>query len=710
MKHRPLVRRRITAAALAVTVSVSLAVTALTVSAPTASALDNGQGRTPQMGWNSWNAFRCDINESKIKAAADAIVSSGLKAVGYQYVNIDDCWQAPERDASGRLQPDPIRFPSGIAAIADYVHAKGLKLGIYATPGTRTCANIWDNYPGRLGSLGHESQDAQTFASWGVDYLKYDWCQADQDGVNAEQAFTKMRDALAATDRPVFYSIHREPQLPVDSWRPAVANSWRTTPDIRDTWSSMIGIARANQPLASYARPGAWNDPDMLEVGNGGMTPTEYRTHMSLWAMMAAPLLMGTDLTTATAATLDILGNRDVIAVDQDLLGRQGTVVSRTGDLVVMSKSLADGSQAVTLTNEGAATATISTTAQEIGIGGASSYSLKDLWSKATSTTSGTISASVAPHATVMYRVTPSAQVAPGTGVHQLSDLTWTSQINGWGPVERNLSNGEQAAGDGRALTINGTSYTKGLGVHAASEITYFLGGNCTSFTAQVGVDDEVATNGSVVFQAFRDGVKVADSGLLTGADAARSLSANVVGGKELKLVVTDGGNGKPHDHADWADAKLSCGTGPSAGTHALSDLTWTSQINGWGPVERNLSNGEQAAGDGRALTINGTSYTKGLGVHAASEITYFLGGNCTSFTAQVGVDDEVATNGSVVFQAFRDGVKVADSGLLTGADAARSLSANVVGGKELKLVVTDGGNGKPHDHADWADAKLSCG
>ncbi|MEV6527948.1 NPCBM/NEW2 domain-containing protein [Longispora sp. NPDC051575] len=550
----PLTRRSL-AAVLAAFV---LTTTALTVTGSSATASDNGLALTPQMGWNSWNAYRCAIDQAKIRGAADALVSTGLAAAGYKYVNVDDCWQASTRDANGRLRGDPTRFPDGMKALADYVHAKGLKFGIYATPGTRTCANIWDNYPGTLGSKGREALDAATFASWGVDYLKYDWCDADQDGVDPRAGFTLMRDALADTGRPVLYSIHREPQLPMDPWRAEIANSWRTTPDIRDTWSSMIGIAHANQPLSGYARPGAWNDPDMLEVGNGGMTATEYRTHMSLWAQMAAPLLIGTNLTAASPDTIAILTNPDVLAVNQDTLGRQGTVVSSTGGLVVMSKPLADGSRSATLTNETGATATVTTTATALGIGGSASYTLKDLWSRTTTTTTGTISASVPAHGTVMYRVTP-AGTTPPSGTVYLSDLQPVSSTNGWGPVEKDTSVGEAAAGDGHTLTINGATYAKGLGVHAASEVRYNVPAGCTTVTADVGVDDEVTSTGSVGFQIWKDTTKVADSGTRTFAQAATRLTADISGGSVLRLVVTDAGDGIAYDHADWADARLTC-------------------------------------------------------------------------------------------------------------------------------------------------------
>ncbi|MBD0743384.1 NPCBM/NEW2 domain-containing protein [Streptomyces sp. CBMA152] len=683
---------------------VALAATA----APPAAAVDNGQARTPQMGFNNWNSTHCraEFNEAMAEGIADTFVSQGLKNAGYTYVNIDDCWALPSRDASGNLVPDPVRFPHGIKAVADYVHSKGLKFGLYSSAGTKTC-----DVQGFPGGLGHEQQDANLWASWGVDYLKYDNC--NNSGVDAQQRYKAMGDALKtatrATGRPILYSICEWGSNQPWTWAPNVGNSWRTTGDISDNWSSMISIAHQNQSLAPYAGPGGWNDPDMLEVGNGGMTDTEYRTHFSLWSQMAAPLLIGSDLRSASASTLAILKNTDVIAVDQDALGKQGTVVSNSGGLVVMSKPLADGGRSVTLTNENTSARTISTTVKDIGIGGASSYALKDLWSKATSTTKNAISASVPAHGTVMFRVTPGSPVPPPTGVNQLSDLPWTSAVGGWGPVERDRSNGEQAAGDGHTLTIGGVTYAKGLGTHAPSDISYYLGGSCSTLGVDVGVDDEVTNNGSVVFQIWRDSTLVADSGLRTAADPPKHLTADLKGGTKLRLVVTDGGDGINFDHADWADAKLACGHGPSAGTHDISDLTWESATNGWGPVEKDRSNGEQAAGDGTPLTINGTVYAKGLGTHAPSSVAYYLGGTCSSLTTAVGVDDEVTTKGSVDFQIWRDSTLVAESGTLTSADAAKQLTADVTGAMEVRLVVTDAGDGIDYDHADWAGPRLTC-
>jgi alpha-galactosidase len=385
-------------------------------------------------------------------------------------------------------------------------------------------------------------------------------------------------------------------------------------------------------------------------------------------------------------------------------------VVSSSGGLVVMSKPLANGDRAVTLTNENTTAKTVTTTAQDVGVGGASSYALKDLWSKAASSTGGTISASVPAHGTVMFRVTPGSPVPPPAGLNQLSDLSWTSAVNAWGPVERDHSNGEQAAGDGKALIIGGATYAKGLGTHAASDISYYVGGLCKKLTVDVGVDDEVGANGSVDFQVYRDSTLAADSGTRTGNDAAAHLTADLTGGTTLRLVATNAGDGMNYDHADWADAKLSCGNGPSAGAHALSDLNWSSAVNGWGPVERDRSNGEQPAGDGRTLTIGGATYSKGLGTHATSTVVYYLGGGCSTLSTDVGVDDESATAGSVVFQVYRDGTKVADSGVVTASDTAHHLTASLSGGTELRLVVTDAGDGNTSDHADWAGPVLTCG
>ena len=534
------------------TLLTALATLAATAVIPASSAaLPDGLALTPPMGFNNWNSTQCraEFNETMIKGIADLFVSQGLREAGYQYVNIDDCWALPQRAANGDLVPDPARFPSGIKALADYVHGKGLKFGIYTSAGTKTCNTL-----GFPGGLNHEQQDANLFASWGVDYLKYDNC--NNEGVDARTRYQAMRDALQRTGRPIVLSIcewgENQPWL----WAADTGHLWRTTGDISDTWSSMLDIFKRNAALAPYGGPGHWNDPDMLEVGNGGMTDTEYRSHFSLWAMMAAPLLIGSDLRTATPATLNILTNHDLIAVDQDPLGRAGRVVRAGGGTHVLAKPLSNGDMAVALFNENDAEATISTDLREIGLG-AATYSVRDLWTKSVDTTASSLSALVPSHGTVVYRL--SRLSSPPAGTTPLSDLIELRAFNGWGPFERNLSNGEQTLGDGRTITVQGTTFRKGLGMHAFGDVEYQLNRRCSTVTAQVGVDDETGDRGSVVFQIFADGVLRADSGVMTGSAAAKTLQANVSGAEQVRLVVTDAGDGIDYDHADWADAKVTC-------------------------------------------------------------------------------------------------------------------------------------------------------
>jgi alpha-galactosidase len=372
-------------------------VTGLTAaSAQPAATLDNGLAPTPPMGWNDWNAFGCDVSEQLVENTARVMVTSGFKAAGYDHVNIDDCWLTRSRDANGDLVPDPTKFPDGISGVAAYVHSLGLKLGVYESAGATTCAG----YPG---SLGHEQQDAATFASWGVDYLKYDNC--DNQNVQWPTRYDAMRDALAATGRPIEYSLCEWGQDNVWTWGAGTGNLWRTTGDINDSFASLLSNFHQNVRLAGFAGPGHWNDPDMLEVGNGGMSGTEDRSEFSLWAEMAAPLIAGTDLTRATPATLATYLNKDVIAVDQDPLGRQGMEIASAGGLDVLAKPLADGSVAVTLFNENATAATISTTASAAGLAAARAYRLDDLWQHRSTESGGTISASVPGHGVAMFRV-----------------------------------------------------------------------------------------------------------------------------------------------------------------------------------------------------------------------------------------------------------------------------------------------------------------
>jgi len=300
--------------------------------------------------------------------------------------------------------------------------------------------------------------------------------------------------------------------------------------------------------------------------------------------------------------------------------------------------------------------------------------------------------------------------VAPGDNF--LSDLTWTSAFSAWGPIEKDRSNGEQTANDGRALTVGGQNFTKGLGMHANAEVRYALNGQCTTFSALVGIDDEVGNKGSVAFQLWNGNVKLYDSGVLRGSDSAVAVNVPVKGIQELRLIASDAGDGIDYDHADWGNAKVSCAAPSPNASAYLSDLAYNAATNGWGPVEKDLSNGEQVAKDGHVLTLNTKTYSKGLGVHANSAITYPLGGQCSTFTTDVGLDDEIDQQtqyGAVVFQIYGDGVKLFDSGTMRGSSITQTATVNVAAMKQLQLVVNAVGDSNWYDHADWAGARLEC-
>ncbi len=369
-------------------------------------ASGEGLALTPPMGWNSWNKFGCDVSEKLIRETADAQVATGLKDAGYQYLVIDDCWQV-KRDEKGRIVPDPDRFASGMKALADYVHGKGLKFGLYSDAGTGTCEK-------RPGSKGHEEQDARTYAEWGVDYLKYDWCNAE--GQDTRDSYGKMSRALRGSGRAIVFSICEWGSTRPWLWAQGVGHLWRSTGDIQDCWDcgkswggmGVVHIIDILADLHPYAGPGHWNDPDMLEVGNGGLTPAESRAHFSFWCLFAAPLIAGNDLRSMSKETLEILTNREAIAVDQDALGMQGRKVRDNGPQEVWMKPLFDGSRAVILFNRGTEAGPIAVAWEELGLAPGGKAVVRDLWKKADlGSFAGRFEAKVEPHDVVMVRVTP---------------------------------------------------------------------------------------------------------------------------------------------------------------------------------------------------------------------------------------------------------------------------------------------------------------
>ena len=632
---------------------------AMAVPSGPALALDNGLALTPPMGFNDWNAFGCSVSEQLIEQTADLFVSSGLAAAGYQYVNIDDCWMLKSRDPqTGRLVPDPAKFPDGIKGTADYVHAKGLKLGIYSDAGTQTCAG----YPG---SLGHEDLDAQTFADWGVDYLKYDNCYNQSDGSRADyvRRYTTMRDALAKTGRPIVFSVCEWGSSQPWEWAPEVGNLWRTTGDVSDNWASVRSIIAANAPLYPYAGPGHWNDPDMLEVGNGGMTGTEYRTHLSMWAMMAAPLIIGTDLRTASADTLAVLGNRDVIAVDQDRLGRQATVVSNAAGLMVLDKPLAGGDHAIALYNATDTLATVSVPTAATGLRHAPAYRLRDLWTGAVTQARSTIEAAVPAHGTAVYRVRPmaaTAGVAPAVTVAGGLDTL--------------------VPGPGGALATTVTN--RGVGAIRDARV---------SVAAPAGWTASAST-------AARSASLRTDASLRTAW--AVTVPDDVRAGRYVLTVTASYTWGRQHRTATASEVGSVVVTAPGAGRWYLSGLSAASDSNGLGPVEVDQSNGGPDPGDGNLITVGGHVYDHGLGTSTGSEVRYYLGGRCSALATDVGVDDEDTSGRSATFSVYTDDTVAAQR------DDTGTLTADLTGARWLRLVTTAAGT----VHTDWANPVLRCG
>ncbi|MFL6077926.1 MAG: NPCBM/NEW2 domain-containing protein [Mycobacteriales bacterium] len=623
---------------------------------------------TPPMGWNDWYAFFCDLDESLVEQTADAIVSSGMKAAGYRYVNLDDCWASHDRDAAGNLQADPVKFPHGIKAVADYVHARGLELGIYEDVGTKTCAG----YPG---SYGHVQQDADTFASWGVDFVKVDWCNvpfADFPGLTQQQVaiqlYTAYSEALKATGRPMVFSICEwNPKLEPWTWAPAISNLWRTNNDYGDTWRQVLANLDQEAPLAPYAGPDHWNDPDILQVGLGGangLGPDGDRAHFTMWAMLSAPLLAGNDLRSMSADTKATLTNREVIALDQDPLGAQATRLTRDGDADVWVKRLANGDRAVMLLNRGDTPRDIATTARAAGLGRSGAYTLRDLWAHRTTETAGRIAASVPAHGAVVYRVAP-------------------------------LRDGE--VGD----------YPPATDVEVTADVPPVAAGS----------EFRLARPGQVVpvTATFHDGGRQATHDVRLALAAPPGWSVRTVGSGRWEVTVPAGAAAGEYPLTAtatyrWDDHRGSV-TGqsgiavavPPAGTPYLSDLAWLSADNGYGPVKIDTNY------YGDPLTVHGVTYPHGLWTNAVASLQYYVGGGCSRFTVDVGIDDSTQGRGSVVFQVYADGVQVADSGTVRGGAAAVHLDVPVTGAQVLRLAVGDAGDGISYDNADWGSPLLTC-
>ena len=640
--------------------------------------------RPPVLAWSSWNAFASQIDAQLIMKQADALVSTGLKDAGYQYVNIDEGWWEGARDANGNIIPRAEKWPDGMKAVADYIHSKGLKAGIYTDAGHSGCG--WGNYnSSRSGSEGYYQQDFEQFQRWGFDYVKVDWCGGNAEGLDPKTTFTEVSKALTAatavTGHPMLLSICEWGlQQPWD-WGAGLAISWRTGGDIINPGQDatfrgiMASFDAGVHPTGQHT--GYYNDLDMMTVGMPGMRAQDDQTLMSLWSVMGSPLIEGADLTQLSPGSISALTNRRVLAVDQDPRGLPGVQLQNSNGLQVYEKVLfGSGRRAVVLLNRSSETASMSVPLSSMGL--LPSATVRDVWEDDslladTTLDRGTINQSVPAESVKMFVVdghdAPPEPASFGSPTRTADEIRFTRKIGSLGLKLVDVSyvnTGPRARA--ASMTTNETTTTILLPPTGAH------GGTVSAI-----VDMRPGTN-TLSFSGSDPALPDGDASL----PDIRSVHVSNVG---PQVVL----NAPPH------------------GTAYVSDLQWTYQTNGWGPVERDMSNGEQAAGDGNPITIEGQIYAKGIGTNSPSEVDVYLGGQQCVFSSDVGVDDEVGLKGSVVFQVWADNTKVADSGLMTGADPAKYVTANLSGAQFLRLVVTDAGNGMNFDHADWADAQVTC-
>jgi alpha-galactosidase len=677
-------RRIRTIIAVAATAAGLLVVPAVT---QPAAALDNGLARTPYLGWNTYYGLGTHFNEQTIKAEADAIVSRGLKAAGYRYVWLDGGWWNGSRAADGTITVDPNQWPDGMKAVADYIHSNGLLAGIYTDAGSTGCGG------GDQGSYGHYQQDANTFAAWGFDAVKVDFCGGTAQQLDPAVAYGKFRDALLnnSSHRPMLFNICNPmvPEyhgVPYDrsayvSYRfgPSTGNSWRTYTDIGFShsiqWADVLRNYDKNALHPEAAGPGHWNDPDYLGP-ELGMTPAEAQAQFSLWAVAAAPLIIGSDVRALSQQTIDMLTNRDVLAIDQDPLGVQGTAVSTQGDGQVWVKPLANGDRAVALLNRGDAPLSISTTATAVGLGGAGAYVEHNLWTGDVTQTAARIGATVAPNSVVLLRVsagTP-AGIAPAT----------------------ELTAPQVAATPGTPLLL--------VTPDTATPVTATFTDDGRTPVTDVRLEVDVPAGWTVAGETT--GGTVAPGSSLDARWTVTPPAGTLPGRYVLTDYVTYTWDGRTSATRGGSLTVVVPDSPPSGATY-LSDHTWLSATSGWRTPQLDQSVG------GGSIRMGGTSFAKGIGVASPSRVDYFLGGNCTRLSGTVGIDDAVNNvgpeGGTATFAVVADAQPRYESGLVDRT-ATHTFDVDLTGVRVLSLQVGDGGDGGYNDRADWAGLQLTCG
>ncbi|WP_158641365.1 NPCBM/NEW2 domain-containing protein [Amycolatopsis eburnea] len=608
----------------------------------------------PPMGisWSrGWN--QCPrIDDAKVRAAVDMLVSTGLRDAGYTYVNIAGCWAQPTRAADGSLRPDTAKYPDLPGLIA-YVHANGLKFGLYSGTGAQTCGGAMP------GSRDHEQQDAQTFAAWGVDYLAYDTC-GGENGVAA--AAKKMSDALKASGRPILLAMIDTMSNNYHQWEwapGAGAHTWQLASDLAEPLASVMQAVDRQPSLAGLTGPGGWSDPGYLNFSY--LDPAPRRTQFSLWALMNAPLIPNESF------PLDTIANRDVIAVDQDWSGTPGYKVRDLSDAEVWAKPMSDGSVAVLLLNRGSYAQTIPFDLAEAGIAAAPAYRVRDLWAGTELTSTGTLRASVPALSSVFYRAWP--------GQPSTADPLVTLGVQ----LPEGFLAGQQVDGTVTLTNDGDTPITD-----ARYTITVPAGWQLDG-SAQVDVP-RVSPGSTVTREITLRPTAAPAAKLLVGASGGYT---NALGTRTA---------------AGSAEAPLV--TAPPAGTTTyLSTRPWLYSENGSGPVERG------SVANGRAMSIGGVGYqpNSGVGVHAPSVIRLYLGGACKSFSVQYGVDDVSSPQATVAFRVLGDGRELFATGIVRPGVKPQRLTLPVTGVQQLAIAVDDGGDGSAGEYADWIAPNVTC-
>lgn len=614
---------------------------------------------TPPMGWSS-RSLGCTVSEAAIRQAADRMPA------GYRYVIVDDCWRAPHGN------PDPARFPTGMKALADYVHGKGLKFGLSLSAGTKACTG------GGLGSYKREAADAAQVRDWGVDYIKYDWCNiplADFPGKTtrdiAQALYPPMREALG--DSIAFAMNNEEGSTVPWLWGKDVATTWRTnlvTRPIADTYAGMFTVWETAMLRTDYAGRGSWADPDLIQAGRGGMTEAEYRSQFSLWSVAAAPLILQ-----SLDAPASIVGNPKVIAVDQDPLGAMGTFAQTDGWYHVIAKPLQNGDKAVVLFNESDREATISVKGSRLKLPEARRYRVEDLWTGDVWSTTGDLSAAVPAHSSVMYRIGASREQAAPLMSFEVDPPAFLG--------DNRPSTFEPGKEREVVTTVTNTGATERL--------------RDVAVTLAVPEGWQVAARTPARAGSLAEGQTFTVKWAVTPPAGAEQKTYDLTGTVTTAKARLGGAS------------VVRVAQGPAAGKSYLSDLPFTRSANYWGPVERDQSVGGKGQGDGPPITIGGVVYPKGLGTHAPAEIEFYTAGRCSTVEFQAGIDDDTGDAGSVDVEVWADDGRAAHSGLVTGTQPARKVTADVAGARFVRLVVTNGGDNATSDHADLADATITC-